>query len=68
MTKRISEIYEKFVAGDNLTTLELKAGLAHFDKAAELLLQMGPVFTLAFREANRVAQAFEGFIEARARK
>jgi hypothetical protein len=60
-------IYEKYVNGEPLTDKELEIGAAFFRDLAHMNSQAGPVFKLAASEANRVATALEGFIDARKR-
>lgn len=64
----INEIYDKFRNGDPLSDEELDIGYAHFSKAADMLLPLGPRFDFAALELRRVADVIEGYIWARKRK
>ena len=63
----IKEIYEKVRTGDPLTDDELKIGVAHFSKAAELLAPLGPRFDFAENELRRVATILQDYTNARKR-
>lgn len=64
----IDEIYKKFLNGDPLTDEELKIGIAHFSKAAEMVSALGQRFDLAANELRRVAIGLEDFAAARRRR
>ena len=64
----ITKIYNKYINGDTMTNAEIDYGLTYFKDVADSLSCMGPVFRLAFVEANRVAMGLEGFKTARERK
>lgn len=52
---RPSKIYEKYCDGDHLTNFKVLDGLKFFTDLATNLSLCGPVFRLAFLEANRIA-------------
>jgi hypothetical protein len=64
--RKISEIYEAYLQGDNYSNEELIAMYKHFNDAAWLLSQMGDRFRLAANETHRVASDL--FAIARARR
>lgn len=63
--QRAHEVYEKFINGDDLTDQDVAFGRTFYKELAEKLIKCGPVFRLAWLEANKVAQRFDGFYEAR---
>jgi hypothetical protein len=48
------KVYDKYVAGDNLTNAEVLEGIASFKAASEALAGLGNTFKLASNEAHRV--------------
>lgn len=50
----IKELLEKKYLGDKLTDQELMTLAYHLGQAAELLVQMGGIFFLAFKESNSI--------------
>lgn len=58
-------IYEKLRKGDELSDIELRVGIQHFQQLADLAIEAGPVFHLAFVEAQRVASRLREFRDAR---
>lgn len=66
--QRAREVYEKYVKGDSLTDQDVSFGRTFYRELAAKLGACGPVFHLAWCEANRVAQAFDSFYVARRRK
>ena len=65
---RAREVYEKYLRGDSLTDQDVSFGRTYFRETAAKLSALGPIFHLAWCEANRAAQAFDGFFVARRRK
>ena len=65
---RPDKLHEKYCNGDSLTNIEVAVGATYFRELANMLVKAGPIFRLAFCEANRVADNFESFAAARARK
>lgn len=61
------EIYEKFCNGDRLSDDDLNVGYIHFLSLETLLRRSGPAFSLAAKEAGRVASALNEFKESRNR-
>ncbi len=59
------QIYEAYTTGDPLTDEELKVGIEHFQKIADLAFDSGPVFRLMEQEATRVVVALSQFQFAR---
>lgn len=64
----LHQIYDKFINGDPLTKDDLAVGIAGFDTLATIARQAGPAFSLAAREATRVANTLEDYWDARQRK
>ena len=62
------DVYEKLVNGAKLTDEDIEIGRTHFRATADHLRLCGPVFRLAWREAQRTADAFDGFYIERQRK
>ena len=60
-----SNIYKAYVDGDSLTDAQVNAGVVIFKDLADRLVYCGPVFYTAFKEANHVYMALEGFQKAR---
>lgn len=58
-------IDEKIERGDPLTDDELRDAIAAYEAAATALLPLGPKFSLAFREANRLAEELKGYARHR---
>lgn len=68
MAKHVAlTVYEKFLAGDSIGNSELTEAVSFFKALATDLSVLGPVFRLAFLEANRTYLALDGFAQARAR-
>lgn len=63
--RAIKDIYEAYRDGNNVTNVEVIRGYTFFRRLADDLVYAGPVFNLAFKEANMVAAAFEQFGHAR---
>ena len=63
--QRAHEVYEKFTEGDDLSDQDVAFGRTFYKELADKLIKCGPVFHLAWLEANKVAQRFDGFYEAR---
>lgn len=61
----VKHIYERFTDGNVLTDNDLFVGHHHFSELALSLYASGPVFRLAAVEARRVADALDGFQQAR---
>ena len=61
------KIYQKYINGDAFTDDELSEGITFFKDLADKLVFAGPVFALAFKEANTVYIALEGYQSARIR-
>lgn len=57
--------YRKYQTGDNITDDELLTGYQAFKEAADALIKLGPVFSLASDECHRVVYKFREYIEAR---
>ena len=69
MAKHVAlKVYEQFQTGDSIKSDELTEALNYFKSLAEALVVLGPVFHLAFVEANRTYLALDGFAQARAEK
>lgn len=51
---KAGRILRKYRDGDKLTDNEVLHGIIVFRKAANALVALGPVFSLAFREANNL--------------
>ena len=62
----IEYVYDKYQNSDKLSDAELAYGLTYFKDVADKLAVMGPVFWLAFIEANRVYLSLDGFQRERA--
>ena len=60
-----SDVYEKYCNGDNLTDSEVLDGMKFFSDLAAMLSISGPVFKLAFLEANRISERLIGMVTAR---
>lgn len=58
-------IYEKYIKGDILTDEEVSAGISIFKAASDSCIKCGPVFSLAFKEANSVYMRMLDIKEAR---
>lgn len=58
-------VYKKLTNGDSLTDEEVQFGYEFYHDLEQKLGQCDQVFTLAWREARRVADHFSSFIEAR---
>lgn len=67
MKKNMRQIYEAVIVGHNLTTEELEAGRNFMFQLARDLRQLGPVFNLASKEAQRVANTLDDYYQARQR-
>ena len=61
-------IYEKYIKGDALTNKELEVGVEFYKDLADKLIQCGPIFRLAYKEANTVFINLAGFQKARMNK
>lgn len=61
----MTRVYDAYVKGGKLTDQEIIQGLAHYRSMADQLVKCGPAFRLAASEANKVADALEGFKNAR---
>jgi hypothetical protein len=59
------EIYDRFRRGDPLPDAMLLVARDYWQDLAVKLIPLGETFTLASREANRVAMALEDFVSAR---
>lgn len=57
--------YQKYLKGDNITDDELLQGYSAFKTAADALIELGPVFSLASDECHRVVYKFKEYIDAR---
>ena len=69
MAKHVAlKVYEQFLSGDSIKNDELAEALKFFKSVAEALVVLGPVFHLAFVEANRTYLALNGFAQARTQK
>ena len=58
-------VYQKYLKGDNIGDKELLEGYIAFKAAADALIGLGPVFSLACDEAYRVVNKFAEYIVAR---
>lgn len=58
----IKEIYQKMRNGDSLTTPELQQFVEHMSKLEELLLPLGPEFTIVRIHVTREKQEAERFL------
>lgn len=66
MAKHIAlKVYEQFLSGDSIGNDDLNEALRFFKSLAADLSVMGPVFRLAFLEANRTYMSLDGFAQAR---
>lgn len=69
MSKHVAlKVYEQFITGDSIKNDDLTEALNFFKSLADSLFVLGPVFRLAFVEANRTYLALDGFAKARANK
>ena len=69
MAKHVAlKVYEQFRSGDSIENGDLNEALRFFKSLVDDLSVMGPVFQLAFFEANRTFLALDGFARARANK
>lgn len=57
--------YRKYQTGDSISDVELLEGYVAFRDAAEALIKLGPVFSLASDECHRVVYTFREYIQAR---
>ena len=57
----ISSIYENFCKGNPLSDDEIRVAIPYFKDIADKLVRCGPVFRLAFEEANRVYMTMDDF-------
>lgn len=60
-----ADIYAKTIRGDALNDIDLAAGVKFWRDLADKLAGCGPVFKLAWKEANSMADTLEGFVKAR---
>lgn len=65
MAHIIADIYVKVNNGDSITNSEMRVAFTHFDQLQLLAYQAGPEFALAAREARRVRDKLESYMEAR---
>jgi len=65
MCSSIKEIYNKKVEGDPITDEDVLKGLCFFKQLAKDLVLCGPVFRLAFKEANDTYNTFYSYAVAR---
>ena len=65
MPKPMSNVYERFCLGEHLTMGELELGLAHFNQLSKALYESGPAFSLAAKEAARVAEGLQSYLVSR---
>lgn len=65
MTSSPNRIYTKQRNGDPLTNKEVLEGLIFFKDLADRLMKCGPIFHLAFTEANHTYFTLRGYAEAR---
>ena len=49
------KVYECYLSGDHLTDAQIEQGIKHFQQLNDLSVEAGPAFSLAAREACRVA-------------
>ncbi|MCK9371215.1 hypothetical protein M0R04_14985 [Candidatus Dojkabacteria bacterium] len=63
--RNIKKIYEMHVSGDSITDEELLLAIPFFKKLAADLVQCGPTFVLAFKEANNVYYKLRDYAFAR---
>lgn len=69
MAKHVAlKVYEQFRSGDSINSDELTEALKFFKSLAGSLVVLGPVFHLAFVEANQTYLDLDGFARARANK
>lgn len=67
MAKHVAlKVYDQYKQGDSIKTEELNEALSFFKSVADSLVVLGPVFHLAFVEANQTYMALNGFAKARA--
>lgn len=65
MAPNHSKIVNKCRDGGHLSDAEVLEGAKHFRRVADMLVTCGPVFELAFKEANAIAMRLNNFAEAR---
>lgn len=61
----IKNVYEKQYSGGNIMDDELLCAIPFFRRLADDLSACGPVFTLAFREANNTYHTLKSYADAR---
>lgn len=61
----IQQIYNKKIEGDPITDVEVIDGIKFFKKLADQLVICGPVFRLAFKEANDTYLTLLSYAHAR---
>lgn len=62
---RPNEIYQKYHQGDPIDDASLIYGILYFKDLSDKLVKCGPVFKLAFLEAERIYQGLRDYAVAR---
>ena len=62
---RAEQVYNQYTMGDPITDDDLDFGIDFFQKLANDLVQLGPVFTLAQMRAQQVYTTLESYQRAR---
>ena len=65
MVNTIRQIYDTFCIGDPMSDEDLKVAIPYFKSLADKLGNCGPVFRLAYTEANRVYLTMDDFRRSR---
>ena len=63
--KNINQIHDAKVEGHRLTDGEVLKGMVFFKDLSDMLAKCGPVFRLAFKEANDTYNVFYDYAKAR---
>lgn len=59
------KVYEQVKNGDSITTDDLIEAMNFFKSLSDDLMKLGPVFRLAFIEANETYMILSGYFSAR---